>query len=347
MKKSILILSVLFSIGVTMSAQDYDDDIYYNPKKDTSSTKTVQKKSNYIANMADMDVDAYNRRGQYYYTSVDTIGSGVESGEDFVYTQQIQKYYNPTIVIDNADALGDVLENSYGNVNIVIEDGNPVFVPAGLSWYMPYSYWGSYAWNYRPYGWGISWYDPWFSWSWGPGWSWSLGWDPYWSWGWGLGWSWGHTWGPGHDWGGGHYANYRPRGNNRVGASNGWAQNTRAGSNAAHRGINGQAGSGRYAIQGNTSSRYTNGAISSGSVTNNHRTGGIVNNSNSNATHRSTTSNSNRNAVTTRSNSYNNNNNYNSSNHRSSSSSGSFRSNSGGFGGGSRSGGGGGGGHRR
>ena len=74
----------------------YDDDIYYDPRRDTSNKQT-KRNSNYIRNMADMDVDAYNRRGQYYPTPVDTIGEATGNAEDFVYTQQIQKYYNPTI----------------------------------------------------------------------------------------------------------------------------------------------------------------------------------------------------------------------------------------------------------
>ncbi len=76
-----------------------------------------------------MDVDDYNRRGFYYNSPVDTIGMSAEAElSDFVYTQQIQKYYNPTIVLDNSDMLADVLENSYGNVDIIINDfGIPSF----------------------------------------------------------------------------------------------------------------------------------------------------------------------------------------------------------------------------
>ncbi|MDE6337645.1 MAG: hypothetical protein K2L34_13860, partial [Muribaculaceae bacterium] len=134
MKHQLILSGLLFMTTSTMLGQSYfDDDIYYNPNKDksqTTATKKQKKQSNYIANMADMDVDLYNRRDQYYVTPIDTIGRSVENGEDFVYTQQIQKYYNPTIVVDNADLLGDVLANAYGNVEIVINDaGLPVFTP--------------------------------------------------------------------------------------------------------------------------------------------------------------------------------------------------------------------------
>lgn len=156
--------------GQLATAQGYyDDDIYYNPKKDKSAqTGKKRTASNYIADMADMDVDTYNRRGQYYMSPIDTIGAATENGEDFVYTQQIQKYYNPTIVVDNADVLEDILENSYGNVDIEINaNGVPVFLPS-----YPWSY--SYRWGWPSWGgWSISLYDPWFSfnWGWGPSWT--------------------------------------------------------------------------------------------------------------------------------------------------------------------------------
>lgn len=159
MKHQLLISAMLLLTPAAVYAQDYfDDDIYYNPKK--SSSTSQKKKSAYIPNMADMDVDAYNRRGEQYYASpVDTIGTYVENGEDFVYTQQIQKYYNPTIVVDNADVLGDVLENAYGNVEIVIDNnGLPVFSPY-YGWNYPYyaGWWSSPSWglSINPWGWSI------------------------------------------------------------------------------------------------------------------------------------------------------------------------------------------------
>ena len=110
--------------------------------------------------MADMDVDAYNRRGEQYYASpVDTIGTYVENGEDFVYTQQIQKYYNPTIVVDNADVLGDVLENAYGNVEIVIDNNGLLVFSPYYGWNYPYyaGWWSSPSWglSINPWGWSI------------------------------------------------------------------------------------------------------------------------------------------------------------------------------------------------
>lgn len=235
MKHQLILTGLMFMAAPSLFAQSYfDDDIYYDPKKDNTEKQTVTKKkkqSNYIANMADMDVDTYNRRNQYYITPVDTIGQYVENGEDFVYTQQIQKYYNPTIVVDNADVLADVLSNSYGNVDIEINNnGLPVFLPS-------YAYaWPYYRnWGFGP--WGVSIYDPWYSWSWGPSWTWgpSWSWGPSWawgpSWGWGPSWSWGPSWGWGPGWGHHHppMANWRPNGNRPVGGNPGWSHNTRPG----------------------------------------------------------------------------------------------------------------------
>ena len=160
-----------------LQAQEDFDDIYYNPKKGSNqSVKKSKKQSYYIKDFSDMDVDDYNRRGFYYNSPVDTIGMSAEAEPDFVYTQQIQKYYNPTIVLDNSDMLADVLENSYGNVDIIINDfGIPSFAPLYMN-----PWWSRVSWNW---GWGPSW-----SWNWGPSWSWNWGpswaWNPSWNWGW-------------------------------------------------------------------------------------------------------------------------------------------------------------------
>lgn len=223
-KRNYLALIAVFACCGTAMAQDYFDDIYYNPKKDTSSstvtTKKQEKKSNYIANFEDLDVDSYNRRGEQYYVSqIDTIGTAVENGEDFVYTQQIQKYYNPTIVVDNANALGDILSNARGNVEIVINDnGYPVFAPwYGYGWPYYSSIWSPWSWglNIGPWGWNVGWYDPWYAWNWGP------------SWGWGPG------WGPGPNWGPGHFVTWNPRANRTVGPRPGWSAPVPHGGNIA------------------------------------------------------------------------------------------------------------------
>ena len=230
-KTYITIISLIACVG-SVWAQDFFDDIYYNPKNDKSVTTTTTKKdkqSSYIANMADMDVDAYNRRGaQYYVSQIDTIGSSAENGEDFVYTQQIQKYYNPTIVVENANNLVDVLTNAYGNVDIVINNnGYPVFAPY-YGWNWPYysSVWSPWYWGFNigPFGWSVGWYDPWYAWGWGPSWGWGPGWGP--SWGWGPGWGLGPGPGPGPGWRPGPMATWSPTGNRTVGPRPGWSGST-------------------------------------------------------------------------------------------------------------------------
>ncbi len=220
-------------------AQDEFDDIYYNPKSKKETKKDSKNASNYIADFSSMDVDDYNRRGFYYETAVDTIGQTAENAEDFVYTQQIQKYYNPTIVVDNSDVLADILEDSYGNVEIVIDNGYPTFTSiytGGYGWAPSYYNWcirPSWSWNYA---WGpFSW-----SWNWGPSWTWG----PSWSWGYGPSWAyyppaWGyypprpphHGYYPPRPPHNGHYSYNRPGAGRPYAPNAGWSHNTRPGGN--------------------------------------------------------------------------------------------------------------------
>lgn len=231
--KYYLALIVILTMGGNMLAQDFFDDIYYNPKKDKSVTTASvvpqntsrvveQRQSNYIADLGNMDVDTYNRRGsQYYISDIDTIGNTVSNAEDFVYTQEIQKYYNPTIVVDNAAALGDVLSNAYGNVDIIINNnGYPVFGPY-YGWNWPYysSVWNPWNWGISIGGWGwsLGWYDPWYSWNWG----WSPGW-------WNPGPVWGPGFRPGPGWGPGPgpIASWNPGAGRPIGPRPGWSLST-------------------------------------------------------------------------------------------------------------------------
>lgn len=263
--RSLMIVGLLAtcSAGV-IYADDYDDDIYFNRKKKPevsvktdnarktsgtgriTQTSGLQQSSAYIADFDEMDVDSYNRRGQYYATPIDTIGIGIEQGDDFVYTQQIQKFYNPKIVVSNAYQLEDILENSYGNVEVVYDfSGAPSFTPVYVSpyvWNSPYanfwydSFWASPSWSltFAPsWGWGPSWSFNWGpSWGWGPSWTWR----PAWAWGPSYGWGWGPSLGP--VWGWGHHpvyrpsnsrphTNYRPNGNKATAPNAGWSTSTR------------------------------------------------------------------------------------------------------------------------
>lgn len=282
------LVATLLLMSVAPVWGQIEDDIYYDPKKEAKAAAERSSRSNYIANYQDMDVDAYNRRGQYYATPVDTIGMAAETAQDFVYTTQIQKYYNPTIVLDNIDQLTDVIANSYGNVNVEFNiNGIPSFGPYVS--YIPGSWGAWYLWN-TP-GWSLSWAvngpwgGPWWNnpwtWGYGPSWGWSpswgWGWGPsYPSWGWGWGPSWGHGWCPawGPAWGPSrpHYADYRPGGNRPVRPGSGWAHTTRPGGNyAGHR----PGGSGHSVARPVSGSR-PGGSQNSGYTINNggHRVSG-------------------------------------------------------------------------
>lgn len=213
----LLITALILSVGCGF-AQDFEDDIYYNGKKAEKEKKersvkqatTIAEPAGYtLADTyeipydytwqpsieAERDVDEYNRRGlSYYEMPVDTIGQGIASSGDFVYTQQIQRFYNPTIVIDSSEVLSDWLADPYGNIDVVYNVGFPTFA------YTPSWGWGyNWGWNWTfasPYlSWGIAgpyWGYPYYSyWSpaWYPG---SWGWGPGWGWGWTSGCGWGH-----------------------------------------------------------------------------------------------------------------------------------------------------------
>lgn len=282
----LLLLTAALALGLPpVLADDYVDDLYYNPKKDKTEASKSQKqapRSNYIADFENMDVDEYNLRGQYYATPIDTIGAATESGEDFVYTQKIQKFYNPTIVVDNADVLEDVLYNAYGNVNIEFNlNGTPYFAPLlAYDWgpYLGLNFgWGGWTWSYA---WGPSWTwgSPWswgpsytWAWNWGPAWgwgpSWTWGWGPSWGWGWEPSWAWGPSWNyrPGTDW-------HRPGGRGPVGPNRDWAYNTRP----THV-TNGYAGNHRYSGSsrpGLATPAYSSNSSAVGS-TNHHRQSGV------------------------------------------------------------------------
>lgn len=194
MKRTTLL--IIASMAVSLGAQAYEDDIYYNPKKDNKQVKTETRNPStgqYLVDFDTMDVDEYNNRGYYYTTPIDTIGMGIESQPDFVYTTQIQKYYNPTIVTDNYDIVKDVLDNSYGNIEVVYNyNGLPYFSTYAYGWPYYYSGW------YNPWSWSVGFGPFSIGWNWGPSWAWNWGWGPSWNWGWGPSWNWG--WGPGWAW---------------------------------------------------------------------------------------------------------------------------------------------------
>ncbi len=371
MKAKKLFLMTSFIVGCLFSAYaqgSFEDDIYYNPAKDTKAKLEKKAKAlnqpvtqsnynysigghdyngadTYVVNSGNgRDVDEYNRRtGDHNGQSVN---NGSQSQDDFTYTRRIEKYHNGNIISDLNDP--DLVEYYYATsqpeVNVYINY-------PGSAWYNPwYSPWAYDPW-YSPWYWN-NWYGPSWSWSWGWGPSWA--WGPSWSWGlgpswaWGPSWGWGPGWGPSWGWGPGwawtSRGDYAPNGRRPVGVRNGY---TGLGS---HR-VNGNTGLGGNRGYNNGSvGNFRPGSGSSG----NYRPGGNTNNagrpvyvpSNNN----NNNSNNGYNRTTGNRNNRNNNtyNNYNNSTNRNN---GSFSNpsrgsgNTGGFGG-SRGGGGGGGSHR-
>lgn len=225
----LLIVLAIIAVTSTVSvAQNYyDDDIYYDASKAKKEQNKQVKKQNvnekqgyytsgkvshvsypsadtYVVpdGSLNMDVDAYNRRGQFLVS--DSVAADQSPMEDFAYTQRIERFHNPDIVYGSDD---DELKHVYSyamqqpqNINIYVVDNDP-WSYYGPSW--SWRYGNPWYWNTWGPSWGWSW--SWNSWAWDPYWSWSVGWGPSWSWGWRPSWSWtpgwGHSWcGPVHAW---------------------------------------------------------------------------------------------------------------------------------------------------
>ncbi len=213
---------------IVMAQGYYDDDIYYNPAKDTQKkVKTTQTKTNsnystdyrltdfpaadtYTVNTGSTrDVDEYNRRGQFL-VSDSVIGSASATNTDtYSNTRRIQRFHNDGIVeILNDDDYATYVVTDPATINVYVESPlyTPLYSPFYSSWYAPYgSLWGLPSWSFS-YGFYNPWYwGPSFSLSWGPSWAWG----PSWGWG-GPAWrpnpGWGPApgWGPSHGWGPGH-----------------------------------------------------------------------------------------------------------------------------------------------
>lgn len=263
----------LLCISPMLHAQDFEDDIYYNPSSGNTPAKVKKKVktttvTNYVptADYAPAgsysyttnntrDVDEYNRR---IPVSTVTVDSTVYTDDgEFSYTRRIERFHNPDVVVNTGD---DQLIEYYYNqqpsqtvVNIYVDNA-----PWNWGWNYPYytpSYyynpWRWYGYNYWGPSWSLGWYDPWYTWTWAPSWNW----------GWGGGWYPGHHhhWYPGHNhnwgWGGGHNTAWRPSGSGASGThrpTGGWA----SGSTRPDTGGNGyvRPGAGAGTVSGNVPS---------------------------------------------------------------------------------------------
>ncbi|MCM1518253.1 MAG: hypothetical protein NC117_06415 [Pseudoflavonifractor sp.] len=214
MKKA-FIVATFAVIGLSsVSAQSYyDDDIYFDESKVKAKKKSTESKpvsesagqnaayySNYrVADYpaADTytvtstgpvrDVDEYNRRG---VTAQPADSASSEQSADFAYTRRLEKFHNPSIIIDSDDP--ELVEYYYTSAapDVTINIGTP-------------SYYGSYIGSY---------WDPWYS----PSWSWGYGWNSWWGPSWSFGWNswWGPAWGyypyPSWGWGPAYYPGWGP-----------------------------------------------------------------------------------------------------------------------------------------
>lgn len=196
--KSILLAALAIACsGIQLSAQDYEDDIYYDASKAKNKTKTPVVKQPAAGSVASAsrtateyydypaadtysthgvtlrDVDEYNRRG--YYAVTDTVPVDTVSGnsDDFEYTRRIERFYNPSVVAASGDAqLKEYYYDSEPQTEVNIVVGTP-----GYWGCYPYGGW-SVTWSSSPWYWS-SWYSPYYGYY-----------DPYWAW---NGW-WGPTW---------------------------------------------------------------------------------------------------------------------------------------------------------
>lgn len=217
--RSILSAAALaVTAGAPLAAQDFYDDIYYDPRTDDKpavqqpamrqhtpvvaadypSADTYQLSA---ATGAVRDVDEYNRRG-IFADGTQGAQAPADSLTDFACTRRIERFYNPDVIVASDDpTLAQVYYAQPSEVNIIVNN--------------PGGYWG---WGYNPYVYTYGWYGSpswyWSSWG-GPYWSWSWGFTP----GWGPGWGWGWDWAYGPGWGayppppGGHHRPFH--GNNR------------------------------------------------------------------------------------------------------------------------------------
>lgn len=194
---SLLAVALIIGSAGSAFAQGYDDDddIYYNPSKAKSAKSSTPRNNSHAPSTAefpaadtytpgtgvDIDVDTYNRRGTF--APDDTVRKNAsQTAGNFECTQQIERFYNPRVIIESPDA--DVATLYYSDptpdINIVINTPgywgssfypySPYYYGSPWYWGTPRSWWYYNSWAYNPW-----YYDPWVwgpSWSWGPSWAW-------------------------------------------------------------------------------------------------------------------------------------------------------------------------------
>ncbi len=142
----------LLVAGLSISAFAQYDDIYdgstYKSKKETKEVTTSTSTNT-------RSIDEYNRVGTTQTSS--NVASDLDLEEDYHYTKEIVKYYDPTAVtIENPEYVyiynnTDPEEQANSSANIYVNLG-------WTNWYSPWYYDSWFAWN----PWGSIWYDPWY-----------------------------------------------------------------------------------------------------------------------------------------------------------------------------------------
>ena len=193
-RKYFFIAMSVLAVSSAFAQDYYDDDIYYDASKEKKPVKVEATPDAYIYpdkaedfnepvyeayNAGLRDVDEYNRRGGIYAVrdSVPTDSVSAVDSDVFQYTERLERFDNPSIVVLSGD---DRLQELYyaNDVNIYI--GTPTtfvspFAVPYVSWNSWYGWdygwtWGYTPYYYRPYySWGYYdpyWYSPYYSWNW-------------------------------------------------------------------------------------------------------------------------------------------------------------------------------------
>ena len=136
MKRNYLLILASVLTPLLVSGQSYyDDDIYYNPskvkktekrevkKQKTEGTADFEEPTYQVYTSNPRDVDEYNRRGAYK-VSADTISADtvVANPDVFQYTERMERFDNPTIVVSSDDSR---LKELYYADNVNIYVGTP------------------------------------------------------------------------------------------------------------------------------------------------------------------------------------------------------------------------------
>lgn len=204
-----LLAGILASPWLGVSAQDYEDDLYYSPSQAQARERAAQAARQAAENAAGlgsaelytagssnplaMDIDAYNRRG------ADTLAAAAANASmrpDFRYTRRIERFHNPDVVsASNDTALIDYYYStpSEQDVNVYVINN---IDPSAYTWNYPtYPYYGWSGWGYPSFsfGWNSAWgWNVGWNWGWGPSWGYNPWYGPAWAWG--PSWGWGHSW---------------------------------------------------------------------------------------------------------------------------------------------------------